>query len=312
MARPLWGGVPPSEDFQPPDPHNTLVVVSVSGGKDSTATSLYLREQGIEHVRVFADTGWEHPDTLEYIDNYLPSVIGPIHVVAREGGLPALARKKGMFPSRVRRYCTVELKVKPIMAFLEELDPKRRAINAVGIRAEESTARAKMHEWEHDANGFERWVWRPLITWKLQDVIDIHRRNGVMPNPLYLTRSERVGCWPCIFARKSEIKTVAEETPWRIDEIRELEADLQERARARYVARGEGETFTSEDYPGGPTFFYPANKRQRGEYWPIDRAVEWSKTGRRGKGGEMFYDEAEPGCVRWGLCDSGPKQDGAE
>jgi predicted PP-loop superfamily ATPase len=29
-------------------------ILSVSGGKDSAATSLYLRELGIEHVRVFA------------------------------------------------------------------------------------------------------------------------------------------------------------------------------------------------------------------------------------------------------------------
>jgi len=267
--------------------------------------SLRLTELGIEHVRVFADTGWEHPDTLEYVAEYLPRVLGPISIVGRPGGMPALIRHKGMFPSRVRRYCTTELKVKPILAFINELDPDCRAVNVVGIRAEESSARAKLHEWEHDANGFERWVWRPLIDWTLQDVIDIHHRHGVRPNPLYLTRSERVGCWPCIFARKAEIKTVAEETPWRIDEIRQLEAEATEAAAARYAARGEG-SFTSKGYPGGPTFFYPANKKSRGQYWPIDRAVEWSKTGRRGKGGEMFYDEAEPGCVRWGLCDSGP------
>lgn len=35
------------------------VVASVSGGKDSGAMSLYLTELGIEHDRVFMDTGWE-------------------------------------------------------------------------------------------------------------------------------------------------------------------------------------------------------------------------------------------------------------
>lgn len=33
------------------------VCAAVSGGKDSTAMSLWLTEQGIEHLRVFADTG---------------------------------------------------------------------------------------------------------------------------------------------------------------------------------------------------------------------------------------------------------------
>lgn len=39
---------------------DAVVVCSVSGGKDSAALSLYLTELGIEHRRVFADTGWEN------------------------------------------------------------------------------------------------------------------------------------------------------------------------------------------------------------------------------------------------------------
>jgi hypothetical protein len=43
------------------------VVASISGGKDSAAMGLWLMEQGIEYDRVFADTGWEHPLTYEYL-----------------------------------------------------------------------------------------------------------------------------------------------------------------------------------------------------------------------------------------------------
>src|SRR5688500_10367076 len=35
------------------------VVLSLSGGKDSTATELHLREHGIQTIRVNMDTGWE-------------------------------------------------------------------------------------------------------------------------------------------------------------------------------------------------------------------------------------------------------------
>jgi len=39
------------------------VLVSVSGGKDSTAAALFLKEMGIPFQAVHCDTGWEHPDT---------------------------------------------------------------------------------------------------------------------------------------------------------------------------------------------------------------------------------------------------------
>ena len=54
------------------------VVVSVSGGKDSTAACLYMKELGLEYEAIFFDTGWEHPDTYDYVENYLPTVVGPL------------------------------------------------------------------------------------------------------------------------------------------------------------------------------------------------------------------------------------------
>jgi 3'-phosphoadenosine 5'-phosphosulfate sulfotransferase (PAPS reductase)/FAD synthetase len=290
------------DGYNPPDPKGTMVIASVSGGKDSLAMSLWLTEQGIEHKRVFADTGWEHEDTIEYVRDYLPSVLGPIDTVSGDLQMADLIKSKAMFPSRVRRFCTVELKVKPIIRYVQGLDPERHAINAVGLRAAESRARAKLDEWEHDANGFERWVWRPLITWSEQDVIDIIRRHGVRPNPLYLKGAERVGCWPCIFSRKAEIKNLARLSPGRIEEIEALEAVVSDAAEERYAARGE--TFESLGYKP-PTFFQARLPDPDGKWpgWPIRKVVDWSRTARGGRQLELFEDPAEPGCVRWGLCD---------
>lgn len=51
-------------------------VVSVSGGKDSTATLLLALERGAENLSaVFADTGNEHPQTYAYVD-YLEGITG--------------------------------------------------------------------------------------------------------------------------------------------------------------------------------------------------------------------------------------------
>lgn len=50
-------------------------VLSLSGGKDSTAMLLVAMEQQVENLTlVFADTGHEHPDTYRYID-YLDEVV---------------------------------------------------------------------------------------------------------------------------------------------------------------------------------------------------------------------------------------------
>jgi hypothetical protein len=83
-------------------------------------------------------------------------------------------------------------------------------------------------------------------------VIAIHKRHGLAPNPLYLKGASRVGCWPCIYARKSEIKLVAEIDPGRIEILRQLEKEVAELATARYAKKGE--TFKSLGYQE-PTWF---------------------------------------------------------
>jgi len=203
---------------------------------------------------------------------------------------------KGMFPFRMGRWCTDHLKIKALRAHLKE---HPYPVNCVGVRAAESKARAKLPERELSTS-LDCMIWRPLIDWSKQDVIDIHHRHGLAPNPLYLNGADRVGCWPCIFSRKSEIRYIAETDSARIDLIRDLEADVIELARARYALKGE--TFESKGFKpptffmGNPTWNMPT----------IDRVVEWSKTSRGGKQSTLFRDdEIEPGCLSWGLCDTG-------
>lgn len=212
---------------------------------------LWLLEQGIEHRRVFADTGWEHPATIEYIMGPLQDKLGPIDVVRSPlGGFAAWCLDKGMFPGRTpgHRWCTSVLKIEPLKGYMAQFDGP--IVNAVGVRREESVDRAKLPEWDkpHGRIKFadDTEVWRPLIHWTKQQVIDIHRRHGLAPNPLYLKGAERVGCWPCVCSGKKALRLVADLDPRRIDEIRQLEADVQELARARYEARGE--TFESLGY----------------------------------------------------------------
>ncbi len=277
-------------------------IVSVSGGKDSAAVSLWLKENQIEHWRVFANTGWEHPITYEYVRGPLTAALGPIFEVQGPRLMTDLIRHKGMFPSRTIRFCTVELKVKPLASFVRYVADAlgQEVINVVGIRAEESDERALYPAWEWDAT-FDCEVHRPALAWTFDDVIAIHKRHGLTPNPLYLRGATRVGCYPCIHARKAEIKMIADSDPWRIDELRDLETEVTSLALSRYEAKGE-------ELEHARTFFQNGKRTAEnpGGYIPIDDVVRWSRTRRGGKVEdrriEMFpgYD----GCARWGMCES--------
>ena len=182
-------------------------------------------------------------------------------------------------------------------------------INSVGIRRAESEARSQMAEWEW-SDGFDCEVWRPLVTWSEADIIAIHQRHGLAPNPLYLRGASRVGCWPCIYARKSEIRFIADNDPERIALIEDLEADVSDLARDRYAAKGE--TFDSLGY-SSPAFFQ-ATIGGAGDPWPINRVVEWSRTKRGGRSEDRQVDlfagtGINDGCMRWGLCETAVNED---
>ena len=307
-------------------------MASVSGGKDSAALSLHLRDLGVEHDRVFLDTGWEHPSTYEYVRGPLTRALGPILEVRGPRTMVDLIRHKGMFPSRQRRFCTQELKVLPMQRHLRTLvDGGDDVVNAVGIRHEESAARARLAEWEW-SEGFDCEVWRPLIHWPAEDVVAIHKRHGLRPNPLYLKGAQRVGCWPCIYARKAEVRLVADVDPARIDLLRDLEAEVAAAARARYESeRAEWLTTpplqpSRQDYssseqhsraveawektrsrltrPFSPPAWFQERTGRAGTM-PIDRAVDWSRTSHGGRQFELFGPDASAeGCMRWGLCET--------
>lgn len=283
------------------------VIASVSGGKDSAAMSLYLHELGIDHDRVFLDTSWESPITYEYLRGELQRVLGPITWIKGPRTMEDLIRHKGMFPGRRIRFCTQQLKVFPMANYLRErINAGEDVVNAVGIRAAESVARSQLSEWEWQ-DAFEAEVWRPLLRWSEQQVIAIHHRHGLRPNPLYLLGATRVGCWPCIFARKSEIRLLADTDPARVVRLRVLEDEVAVAARARAARDGR-------ELPNSPTWFQNPVSRpgpdghRDGSCWPIDRVVEWSRSAGRGtlmSQDEFLFAAQLDGCMRWGLCDTG-------
>lgn len=292
------------------------ILVSVSGGKDSTATALLLKENDIDYKAVTMDTGWEHKILYSYVDNDLPEYIGPITKLRAVVDLPPalearakyyeerlgldyspmvrLILLKGLFPSRKKKWCTEALKLIPFQNYTRGLEYD--IVSTLGIRAQESYRRGQMPVVEF-SKGHDGYVWRPILRWTYRDVIDIHQRHGVTPCPLYFApmNAERVGCWPCINSRKGEIMR------WSKDELRvSVLAELEEEVMHLQVAKikNRGEELELNWQP--PAFFY--GKGGIG-HTPIREAVQWSLGPNTENQAELFADESS-GCVRWGMCDA--------
>jgi hypothetical protein len=153
-----------------------------------------------------------------------------------------------------------------------------------------------MAVWEDDET-WGGWMWRPIMDWTVDDVLAIHHRHGVEIHPLYKAGMSRVGCWPCIFSNKEELRLIAKIDPARIDLIRYLEIEATEARRQRNIekpgryAHAEAMFFLSPSGQNGG----PANN--------IDRVVEWARTDRGGKQLPLIQPDPTGGCFRWGLCE---------
>lgn len=81
------------------------IIASVSGGKDSTesmdAGALFGSHWPPRYV--FADTGWEAPETYEYLDVLRNRLGIRIDVVEVDGGMRARIRVRAGFPGRTGR-----------------------------------------------------------------------------------------------------------------------------------------------------------------------------------------------------------------
>lgn len=230
------------------------LIVQFSGGKDSMASLLWVRNNlSKDFLTVFCDTGWESEITYKYIKEVTEKLkLNLITLKSKKyDGFLDLAKKKGRFPSTRARFCTEELKSKPMIDYV--LDEVEEDILIVqGIRKAESFSRSKMNAqctffkfyfqpYGKDKKGKDKYhtyrkkdvlkfreqyaddILRPVFDWSGQRVIDYIIENGFEPNPLYKMGMKRVGCFPCIMANNVDIRSIDKFDPARLDMIEEEE-----------------------------------------------------------------------------------------
>lgn len=279
---------------------NVVFHVGVSGGKDSSAALIWMvRESGIPNELIsatFADTGNEHEWTYKHIET-LSREVFPIQTIKPERDFFELAAHKKRFPGAKTRFCTQFLKIYPSQEVIGELQKSGSEVIAVsGVRADESEDRSKLEEWDYSGNLLCR-SWRPLISWSIKDVYELHLKHGIALNPLYAAGATRVGCFPCIMSRKAEIRMIAQKFPERIDMIREAERDFKEkngRSATFFPSKVVPERFRSVPYT--------AKDGVEMMVASIDDVVRWSLTGKRAKG-SYLDDEPEPVSCNSGFCE---------
>jgi 3'-phosphoadenosine 5'-phosphosulfate sulfotransferase (PAPS reductase)/FAD synthetase len=189
-------------------------VLGLSGGKDSAALAVFMRDRVPQMEYFFCDTGAELPETYEYLLK-LEAFLGK-PIARLNSGRPFehwMAVYRGTLPSPQMRWCTRQMKLKPLEDWLGD-DP---AISYVGLRADEhregyvSTRQNITSVFPFREHGI--------------DLQDVHRilDDAGLGLPAYYAWRSRSGCYFCFFQRKAEWVGLADRHPELFAQAVELE-----------------------------------------------------------------------------------------
>lgn len=170
-------------------------VLGISGGKDSSALAIYMRDRVPDMEYFFCDTGAELPETYEYL-NRLEAALGKpiVRLNSTRDFDHWLEVYQGTLPSPQMRWCTKNLKIKP----LEEWVGDDEVTSYVAIRADEnrlgyiSTKPNITAVFPFREDGIDR-----------AGVEQILQEAGIGLPDYYEWRT-RSGCYFCFFQRKHE------------------------------------------------------------------------------------------------------------
>ena len=189
-------------------------LLGLSGGKDSSALAVYMRDRVPEMEYFFSDTGKELPETYQFLDRLEVFLGKPIVRLNMERDPSEnrdfdhwLTLYGGLLPSSQVRWCTVNLKIRPF----EEYVGEDKAYNYVAIRADEDRVGYKPLKTAALRNIEPKYPFKEDGITK-EDVYRILEESGLGLPDYYKWRT-RSGCYFCFFQRKSEWVGLLEQHP---------------------------------------------------------------------------------------------------
>lgn len=183
-------------------PHESIVL-SFSGGKDSTVTAdlaaRALSDPSLVHI--FGDTTLEFPLTMEYAQRFRKNNPKAIFKVAKnkEQNFYKVCEDIGP-PARMLRWCCSMFKTGPITRVLNSMYRDRDILTFYGIRKCESVSRGKYNRIEDNAEAVKiqkQKVASPVFYWKDIDIWLYILGEQIDFNDAYRLGYDRVGCWCC-------------------------------------------------------------------------------------------------------------------
>ncbi len=230
-------------------------VISLSGGKDSTAMALRLAEvEPRDYEYLITPTGNELPTMIEHWRR-LAEILGkPLTVRTAGMSLNRAIREQKMIPNHAARWCTRTLKIEVAQQYLCSIAP---ATSYVGLRADEEERKGMYGEIESVVKRYPLREWE----WKLADVLNYLESKCI-------TIPARTDCALCFYQRIGEWWNLWKDYPEHFRQGEELEAEI-------------GHTFRSPERDS-----WPASLQElRGEF----------ESGRRPKGAgqlDLFSERA--------------------
>lgn len=179
------------------------MMVSFSGGKDSTVTSHIVNTAlGTNKVlHIFGDTTLEFPYTLEYKKRFNRNEesqgVRILTAKNREKNFEDLCDVVGP-PSRVMRWCCTVFKTGAIQKTISSaFKDKQNILSFQGIRHNESASRSKYERESESPKITKQTVASPIIDWIDFDVWLYILTTKIDFNEAYRLGWTRVGCWCC-------------------------------------------------------------------------------------------------------------------